>query len=108
MPDWVKQNIPVVVLFILGTYVGLQSLETKFDYQEGRAKERYHILVDIQNAVTDHTIRLSALRQEYQGLQSRLLSVEAYIPHSLTNIEKDVIAIKKDIALLHYKLQKGS
>ena len=99
MPEWLKQNIPMIALFIIGVYVGLERLEVKFTYQETRAAERYRLLVNIQEVMHKNTQQLTALQSNYIGLNSRLKRIEDYVPSSITDLEKEV-------ALLDYKLSK--
>ena len=100
MPEWLKTNLPMVVLFVIGTYVGLQTLEVKFKFQEERATERYHMLVSIQKEIAANTKQLTELHSNFEGLNSRLTRVETYVPMSITELEKKVM-------LLGYKLSTG-
>lgn len=107
MPDWLKQNIPVIALFILGLYVSLQTLETKFAYQEARSQERYRLLVDIQKSTAAVTLQLAELSSSFSGLSLRVQKLESYVPDRITNVEKDVISLKKDINMLNYQVKEG-
>jgi dimeric dUTPase (all-alpha-NTP-PPase superfamily) len=100
MPDWVKQNIPVVVLFVIGIYVGLQTLEVKFSYQETRAQERYRIMISIEEALKVNTQELTKLQSNYNGLNARVSVIETYIPRSITDLEKEVM-------ILGYKVENS-
>ena len=100
MPDWLKTNLPMVIMFTVGTYVGLQTLEVKFTNQEQRASERYRMLVSIQAEIAGNTKHLVELHSSFDGLNSRLIRVETYVPVSITELEKRVM-------LIDYKLEKG-
>ena len=100
MPEWLKTNLPMVILFTVGTYVGLQTLEVKFDFQEQRASERYRMLVLIQQEIAENTKQLTELHSNFEGLNSRLIRIETYVPMSITELEKKVM-------LLGYKLETG-
>jgi len=100
MPDWVKQNALAAGLFIVGMYVGLQTLEVKFKFQEDRATERYHVLLDI-NTKLEHTIKqVGELHASYANIEDRVDRVETYVPNSITELEKEVM-------MLEYKVDKG-
>ena len=48
MPTWLKSHLPTVAMFIIAMFVGLETLEVKFEYQEQKADEQYSLLREIQ------------------------------------------------------------
>ena len=108
MPEWIKQNLPVAVLFVVGCYVGLQTLEVKFDYAEQRAAERFRMLQEIQATGKDNTAQLSKLRSEYASLTMRFERIEDYVPQRINSLEREVLAVQKDLNMVNYKLEKES
>lgn len=111
MPDWLKSNLPVIVMFIIGSYVGLQTLEIKFNYQEQKAQERYRLLLGIQATTQSQNQKLTELTTEFSNLEGRLSRLEAVFPHSIStleaevnSLEKDNITIKKDIQIINMQI----
>ena len=100
MPDWMKQHIPVVILFILTTYINLQTLDTKFTFQETRAAERYRLQVSSQKTLNETAKQVDKLTSTTDGLATRITNIEVYVPKSIMELEGKVM-------LLGYKIDEG-
>lgn len=97
MPTWLKSHLPTVAMFIIAMFVGLETLEVKFEYQEQKADEQYSLLREIQKETKENAGRLIAVTSDYRGLEVRLSKIETIVPSKINDLEKELWLVRQQL-----------
>ena len=108
MKDFLRTNIPVLLVVAVSMYVNLAVLTNKFELMSEKNEERHAVLLQIKASVDTNTLTLNDLRNADTGLSHRLDRVEEYVPHKIIGVETDLIRVTKDYELLAYKVDQMS